>query len=205
MKQRFETIGWKAGQYITRLFARSLSPDLIFHNFLHTAMVVRAATEIGKASGLVEEQLEILILAAWFHDSGYTETYENHEESSCGVAGEWLSQQGYAKENLDNIYRCIMATRVPQEPTSILEEVLCDADMYHLAHRSYVQIQFQLREEWRRCMNREFTDYQWMQDNVKFLRSHQYWTRYGKEELTKRKKENLELCVQLLVEYSKLV
>ena len=56
--------------------------DLLFHTIVHTEQVVVAAKEIGLKSGVSEQDIENLMLAAWFHDLGYVEVYDGHEEIS---------------------------------------------------------------------------------------------------------------------------
>ncbi len=61
----------KAENFVFRLFKDKLSPDYIYHNFNHTLRVVNNVSEIARAEGVNEEDIEILVLAAWFHDAGY--------------------------------------------------------------------------------------------------------------------------------------
>ena len=76
---------------------------------------------------------------------------------------------------------------MPQSPKNNLEEILCDADMFHLSHPTYEQSQVLLREEWWLTLGHERTDQEWELENDTFLLEHTYFTRYGKEELQCRK------------------
>lgn len=189
-----------AGQYITRLFAKKLSTDLVFHNFQHTVNVVRGVRDICKNTDVSKEDREILFLAAWFHDSGHTVTYEGHEKESQKIAEAWLREKKFPENKIKQVLACIAATQLPQQPTNLLEQIMCDSDLYHLSLPEYVHLQFQLREEFRRVFEKSYTDEEWMLDNMKFINSHHYWTKYGATVLRPRKLVNLEKCGSLAEE-----
>ncbi len=190
-----------AGRYIARIFASKLSGDLVFHNFHHTVNVVRGVKDIGRHLQLDKAQKEILLLAAWFHDSGHVVKYIGHEEESQRLAQEWLSREGFPPGKIDQVLDCIGATKMPQQPKNLLQKVICDADLFHLSLGEYCHLQFQLREEWRRIFNREYSDLGWMEENLSFIHDHQYFTEYGRKVLEARKQRNLQLCEQLAIEY----
>lgn len=201
MIRKNHSITFLAGRYITRLFAEKLSGDLVFHNFHHTSNVVRGVKDIGRHLHLGKEEREILLLSAWFHDSGHIIKYIGHEEASQQIAAEWLEKENYPKEKLEQVLNCIAATHLPQQPKNRLEEVICDADLYHLSLGEYCHIQFLLREEFKRFFGKQYTDAQWMEDNLKFLNNHQYFTDYSKTILAERKAHNKKKCEQLFFEY----
>lgn len=201
MIRKNHSITFLAGRYISRLFAEKLSSDLVFHNFHHTSNVVRGVKDIGKHLHLGKEEREILLLAAWFHDSGHIIKYIGHEKISQQIATKWLKKEKYPKGKLEQILKCIAATHLPQCPENLLQEVICDTDLYHLSLNEYCHIQFQLREEFKRVIGKEYSDLRWMEDNLKFLNEHQYFTDFGKTILAKRKARNKAKCEQLFEEY----
>jgi predicted metal-dependent HD superfamily phosphohydrolase len=143
------------------------------------------------------------MLSGWFHDCGHVVKYLGHEEDSLKLAEEWLRKERYPEEKLKQVLACIAATEMPQQPKNLLEEVICDADLFHLSLHEYCHIQFQLREEFKRVLNREYTDREWMEENLDFLNNHHYFTTYGKSVLADRKRKNIEKCQQLVAEYSR--
>jgi len=204
MSHKTHSITFLAGRYITHLFAEKLSADLVFHNFYHTLNVVRGVKDIGKHLHLSKEEKELLLLAAWFHDSGHIETYKGHEEVSQRIASEWLEKNHYPKNKIKQVLDCIAATQLPQQPKNLLEEVICDADLYHLSFGEYCHIQFKLREELRRVFGKEYTNEEWMKNNLAFLDNHHYFTDYGKTVLSKKKARNRAICKQLYKEHQLL-
>ena len=181
------TILYRAGRYVTHLLIRQLPKDRVFHNLHHTINVMQGALKIGKAEGLSEEELEVVMLAAWFHDTGHIKTYTGHELVSMDIAREWLQGEGYPEDRTQQVLRCIEVTTMPQRPQTTMEAVMCDADLYHLSFNTYDHYQEMLREEWRRELGIEVSDEDWNEQNAAFLNSHSYFTNYGKEVLECRK------------------
>ncbi len=89
--------------FVEKLFEEKLPKDLSFHNLEHTIEVAEAAEEIGIGEGLSDNELELVILAAWLHDIGYTEQYIGHEEESQAMADEFLQSIQYPEEKISII------------------------------------------------------------------------------------------------------
>ena len=81
--------------YITNLFDKQLPSLFVYHNLQHTEDVAGAAGEIAENSGLDQVKREMLLIAAWFHDTGYIESIENHEEKSVEIAEKFLKKLHY--------------------------------------------------------------------------------------------------------------
>lgn len=180
--------------YVKDSLQKELPKEVVYHNLDHTIMVVNAAKEIGQNSGLTEEDLEIVTIAAWFHDLGYKESGQNHEEISAKLANEFLSERAYEAEKIKKVHGCILATKMPQSPKNLLEEVVCDADLHHLGTEDYFEMARRLKDEINNNNTDEtLTDAKWMQMNVDFIKEHQYFTDYaankfGVQKLKNRKK-----------------
>jgi predicted metal-dependent HD superfamily phosphohydrolase len=177
--------------YMISVFREKFSPEICFHDLLHTKTVIHAVKEIGSQSSLSEDQMEIAILAGWFHDAGYGWKYIGHEEESNKVCAQFLKKVNYSPYRIAQVLSCIDATRIPQHPLNLTEEVLCDADFYHLSQPGYPQNERLLRQEWLQCLDRKYTDTEWNNMNYTFLKTHQYFTDYGKKILQKGKEKNM--------------
>lgn len=169
-----------------------LNPKLYFHNELHTAYVVTAAQEIGSNSGLNVEEMEIVMLAAWFHDTGYTEAYKDHELISIEIATQFLANLGIASEKIADVRSCILATRYPQKPVNLMEMVICDADFYHFSSDRYIDFASALKKEWEETIGLTYTQHQWDSINLEMLQFHHYFTPYSKVNLQSKKEENIK-------------
>lgn len=187
MRSYRKTLYYRVGKYVTRLLIDQLPKHAIFHNVQHTFNVVRGVKTIGQAEGLKKSDLEILILAAWFHDTGHTSVYSGHEIVSAEIARDFLKECDYPEARITRVEACIFATTMPQQPKNKLEMVMCDADLYHLSFPTYDHYQQLLREEWKTMLKKEYTDDEWQKLNDLFLHNHHYFTEYGKAVLEPKK------------------
>lgn len=185
-------------QFVTKLLKEKLSPQLYFHNELHTSYVVAAAQEIGSQSGLTEEGMEIVMLAAWFHDTGYTEAYKDHELISIEIATQFLAYLGIASEKIADVRSCILATRYPQKPVNLMEMVICDADFYHFSSERYTDFAAVLKKECEETIGLTYTQDQWDSINLEMLQFHQYFTTYAQANLQPKKEENIKKLKDIL-------
>jgi uncharacterized protein len=167
--------------------------NLPFHNYSHTSRVVEAVMEIAALETVGSQELEVMLLAAWFHDTGYSSRYDGHEAVSKEVALTFLKKQHYPAAGIQLILDCIQATKVPQKPNNLLEKILCDADLAHLAKPGYVFIQKQLRQEWCIYLDLKFTDQEWLATNMAFMQAHHYFTEYARTTWQAGKNRNLFL------------
>ncbi|MDQ0595197.1 putative metal-dependent HD superfamily phosphohydrolase [Chryseobacterium ginsenosidimutans] len=186
--------------YVTLFLSESLSKDLSFHCMMHTYDVVSAALEIGTQCHLSEEEMLVLQVAAWFHDCGYVNLYIGHEEESKKIAQNFLENFGCEKDFIDAVLSCIDSTKYPPKPSSLLEKVLCDADMYHLTCPNYPKYEKAIRQEFEKYLGLSYTDEQWALKNCNFFKDHEYYTDYGRTVLAKFKEVNIKL-----MSYSKCV
>jgi predicted metal-dependent HD superfamily phosphohydrolase len=177
--------------YVTKILEEDLPKGCVYHNLNHTIEVVEAATEIGGNSGLSEEEMEIVLISAWFHDSGLIKSYENHEEESAKIAREFLSGINYPNEKIEKVTHLILSTKMPQTPNNILEEVLCDADLSHIGKKGFNTRSHLLRAEWENMLGKKVSDFEWIKNNIDFIAENKFYTNYAKENFEKRRSENL--------------
>lgn len=179
--------------YVILFLSENLSDQLLFHNIGHTYEVVGTAREIGLHYNLSQEEMSILQIAAWFHDCGYANTYTGHEEESKKIAKTFLDNFVCEKNFINKVLNCIEATKYPQNPTSLIEKILCDADMYHLTRPNYPKYEKAIREEFEKYLGLIYTDKEWWTKNSSFLTCHTYYTDYGQKILARFKEVNIQL------------
>jgi predicted metal-dependent HD superfamily phosphohydrolase len=156
---------------------KNLPKEYTYHNLAHTTQVAAAAEEIGKASNLSAEELESVIIAAWLHDTGYRENCNSHEEVSKQQATKLLNEWGAAPEKIEQVKKLIEATRMPQQPVTLAEQVLCDADLQHLGDEDIMECGEQIRKEFETFKGLKFeTDEEWIRHNLNFFNTHKYFT-----------------------------
>ncbi len=200
MESDNKSITQAASEYVYDLMKDKLPGIYVYHNYKHTSEVVDAVKKIGNKSDLSEEDLEIVTIAGWFHDSGFTQKYENHEDSSIEIAKSFLKENGYPEEKIEKVVSCINATRFPQDPKNVLEEIICDADLFHLGTKDYDDKSDLLRVEWEKTGNKEYSQLDWIKINIDFLLSHKFYTKYAKKNLEGNK---TDVLVKLQKKYRK--
>lgn len=178
-------------QYLTDFFQKKISAEYVFHDFNHTLGVLEAVVEIGTLNNLDDRELQLLQLAAWFHDSGYDKGAEGHEERSCRYAVSFLSKFDLSDQDFDLITRCIMATRLPFKPKDLLEETLCDADLSHLGKQSYWDRTARLRQELLLTRGKMMAEQEWVQFELDFMNNHRYFTAAAEELYNPRKLKHI--------------
>ena len=163
-----------------------------YHNLSHTLDVVEQAEVIAKQEK-VEDKHDLLLLktAAAFHDSGFLLVYKNHEEKSCEIASEALKNI-FNEEDINKIRGMIMATKIPQTPHTLLEQIICDADLDYLGRNDFEPISQNLYKE--------FIAFKIIPENIiwdhiqiKFFESHHYFTGTSISKRNEKKLKHLNI------------
>lgn len=184
----------KAEQFVFELLKDRLPTSYRYHNFNHTIRVVEAVRKILKTEKLDENEQTALFLAAWFHDTGYVNAYEDHEEKSILILNGFSESNEVNAEIVTIASKLIRATRIDTNPQDLLENVICDADTSHFSDKDYLNISEQLREEWKLTQAKNYTDLEWLEGNLAMLnRSHRYYTDHAKKKWQKGKEKNIRL------------
>ena len=186
-----EKILKEAEEYIRGKFENELSDNCYFHNINHTMDVARNAEIIGQQGHLNEEELNTLRIAAMFHDVGYLEGHQDHEQRSAAEVSKFLKSVGINGAVIKQAERSILATRIPQSPTDEVSKALCDADLAHLGYEDYFENMDLLRKEWKASGRAVMSKQEFNHMSVEFFSQHQYHTDYGKKVLEARKEKNL--------------
>jgi uncharacterized protein len=170
--QNFE----QAKRYALGRLEQELPQGLYYHNLSHTKDDVLPATvKLAEAEGVQGEALELLLTAAWFHDLGFIETRAGHEIVSARFASEVLPGFGYSEDQIQTVQRIIMATVVPQNPHTLLESIMADADLDVLGREDFMLCNDNLRRELA-FFGQEFSNTQWFSGQLEFVETHTYFT-----------------------------
>jgi uncharacterized protein len=167
-------------EFITRLLKEKLPASYYYHNYGHTAYVVEKAVEIAAQENCTPREIDLLIVAALWHDAGYINTYAGHEEAGCVLAQQYLPGYGFSTADIDSVCGMIMATKIPQAPNNKLEEIIADADMEYLGTPQAAEQAENLFREWKH-LNPALTREQWNQVQIDFLQQHHFFTNYCKK------------------------
>ncbi|WP_347219365.1 Pycsar system effector family protein [Chryseobacterium sp.] len=183
----------KAKNYVEILFKDKLSSVYFYHNFIHTAYTVNKAEEIMKHTPVSAEDQEKVLVALWFHDTGYIECATNHEERGVEIMKNFLHQENYPESYISEVEKLILATKITYVPQNVLEKIVKDADFSHFAGHDYNDISDALRKEWELTNVKCFSNEEWNAGNLDMLKNkHTFYTDYAKENWEPLKKKNIK-------------
>jgi uncharacterized protein len=163
-----------AGAYVMIRFEQDLSPALVYHNAYHTFEdVLPAATQLAQEMGLDRDCALLIRTAAVFHDTGFLEQVQDHESRS-------------------------IATRLPQRPDGLAQQIICDADLDVLGRDNFLEINRRLLEETRMINAAPPTDLEWYSGQLRFLEGHRYFTPAARALRDPGKQRNIAALKRLL-------
>lgn len=201
-KHKFMSIIEQAKAYVTDYFEKNHKPIYTYHNLAHTENVVKHAGKIAAIMEFSEENMEVVILAAWFHDTGYFDGFMKHEKISGEIADKFLKEQNYPSEKIAKVICAIQNTKIPYTTCECdISMVLCDADLQHLASKNFMKTSDKLREERTALTNHEFSTKTYWEETLNFLKRHSYRTDYGKKVLAKKKEINIQKVTEKVNSY----
>lgn len=179
--------------FVIHIFETSVDGQFAFHHLWHTQAVVKASDKIAQHYQLEGNDSLALSVAAWFHDTGYSKgSGDNHEQESQRIVTEFLKGRNIEEGLIEKINGCIRATAFPQSPVSLIEKIICDADLYHLGTDDFDKETKLLRQELNNTGEKEISKKEWRKTNINFLRNHSYFTDYCKTKLEPAKQKNLK-------------
>ena len=194
-------------EYIRDLFKDELPGGLKYHDANHTLHptrgVVAAANSIAISEKISEHDRELLIAAAYFHDSGYIREYGKNEPIAARIAGRILKLIGYQSGEIEKIQKMILATDLAVKPQTHVEKILCDADLDHFGRNDFFELDGKLREG-RRIRGLDVNDdAKWYKGTLAVITNHQYYTESQKKLREKEKQKNIKRLLNKLEEIGK--
>ena len=189
-------------RYIRELFRDELPGSIKFHDANHTLHptkgVVAVANRIALSEGISENDRELLIAAAYFHDTGYIREYDKNEPIAARMAGRILRLIGYKPNEIEKIQNMILATDFDRDPKTHVEKILCDADLDNLGRDDFFKLDGKLREG-RSIRGIDVSDdSKWYRSTLEILKKHQYYTESQKKLREKGKQENIKGLLEKL-------
>jgi uncharacterized protein len=188
----------RASAYAFSRLERELSPALVYHAVCHTRdEVLPAAEKLAWLEDIIGENLLLLRTAACYHDIGFVVQYADHEAASIQIAQDILPCFGYNARQIAHVSDMIQATRLPQSPHTLCEQVLADADLENLGRESFLQRSLALRAEYI-AFGHTLNLTEWYQQQLEFLERQHYFTNAARRLYTVGKQRNMTLLRMLM-------
>lgn len=180
--------------FVSNLLKDNLSNLYSYHNFNHTFNVVNAVIKLCDKEKVEGKDKEMLLVAAWFHDTGYLNGVENHEEESVKIATEFLKEKEQSDEFIAEVSNLILATSKLYVPQTQLEKIIKDADYVHITSLEYESSCELLRSELKSTMDISFSSLEWAKENLNFLlNKHRFYTDYALKKWQPLKEKTIAL------------
>ena len=187
----YHNIYKKVESFVKELYEKNQTGNLLFHTLQHTENVVEHVKEIAAQYQLDEKQQFILYTAAWFHDTGHLFTEPAlHEIRSVELMKDFLAKYVTDEDLTKQIGDAILSTKMPRHPQGMMQEIICDADTYHLGTKEFKTTNKLLKKEYT-LRNVPEPSGGWNRNALTFLESHQYYTAYCRQLLDQGKQKNI--------------
>lgn len=176
-----------------------LSPTLFYHSVWHTRDEVVPRVEwLAKREDVSQEARSLVKIAAYFHDLGFIQQRDGHERASAQLAREVLPGFGYTPDQVEDIAGIILATQLPQNPHTLLEEIMADADLDVLGRNDFFVRNRALHAEII-SGGEEISVAAWLAGQVRMLRQHHYFTATARQDRAQRKQQNLHILRDMAI------
>ncbi|EHQ30612.1 Pycsar system effector family protein [Mucilaginibacter paludis] len=181
----------QAQDYVLNYYRTHNTDNLAYHNLQHTEDVIAAATQIANHYQLNDQDFAIVLTAVWFHDLGYVENAAVHEEVGATLAETFLKDNNADDDFIQQVKGCIMATKMPQSPTTLIQQIVCDADLFHLGLDDFFEKDKLVLKEFNILHQTDISKQDWRKKTIDFLEKHNYHTEYCKVLLNDGQAQNL--------------
>jgi predicted metal-dependent HD superfamily phosphohydrolase len=181
----------KVENHVIELYENNHNPDLLYHNLKHTKAVVNRTKEIAGHYDLSEKEMLIVYVAAWFHDTGYLFTEPAmHEEKSAELMRDFITEYKKDESIINEIETCILATKPSRQPANLLQEIIKDADTYHLGTKEFKETNKLVMAELK-LTHPAFDKKAATEKALELLSAHKFYTSYAQKLLTDYKMKNI--------------
>jgi predicted metal-dependent HD superfamily phosphohydrolase len=193
----------EAVAFIMQKMGKELPENLYYHSILHINDVMESAKKLATLENIAEHEKNLLYTAVAYHDSGFIYQVNDHELKGCEIVRNVLPDFNYQESDIETICDMIMATKIPQNPQNLLEEIICDADLDYLGREDFWEIGNKLYNELTHLGVLE-NEEQWNRLQKKFLSSHNYFTNSAKSLREETKRKYLEKINNIVESYKSI-
>ncbi|MCL5430652.1 MAG: HD domain-containing protein [Candidatus Marsarchaeota archaeon] len=182
---------WKVK--LVRSYMEEHMPILPYHNRIHAEGIVTAIDMLASMEKISKTERYLLETAGYLHDIIYVPFAKDNEERSAEVAGKLLSELNYSDDEIRLVQSLIMATKLPTNPKTPLEQIICDADVDNLGRDDFFEKTENLRNEFG-----VLDKHQWCVTTLEFMKRHRYYTESAQTARNNGKEDNMDKLVEMI-------
>src|ERR1700682_2939237 len=188
----------KVSDQAIRLSLTKTDDRLFYHNLAHTVRFLNAISKMNGHYQLDDRNYFIVCASAWLYGLEMIASgYESHESKTTDLVQELLISLGIDSEEITEIKNCILATKMPQQPVTLNEKIVCDAYAFYLGSEKFAVYNKLMRKEIEAFTNNKFKGSAWRARTISLLKNHHYHTEFCQTLLNKPKEENLQAIIRL--------
>ncbi len=165
---------------------------MYYHHYEHALSVMDRALYLGKKEWVSDEELEMLAIAALFHDTGFVIQYDENEIIGAKIAQNYLQTILYPEDKIKVIEWIILATELSAVPETLLEKIIKDADMDNLGREDFFDINEKLKKERETIKNIKIKDPDWHHASLDIIQWHRFYTPTQIRERNEKLKNNTD-------------
>lgn len=170
-----------------------------YHQYHHALDVMDRSIYLAQKEWLSAKEIEIMALAAIFHDTGFVIQYDKNEPIWAKIARNYLKSMLYDDESIALIEEIILATDPSYKtPKNIYEKIIKDADLDNLWRDDFLDKSKNLNKELSAIKNIKIIEPDWQHGVINFLAEHKYYTNTQIEERQLKKELNKQKLQQMV-------
>lgn len=188
--------------YTIKYYDENISSLLYYHSIEHTRLVASVSASIADAEGVESPDKEIVVVAAWFHDIGNAVSLKNHEEESCKIARQFLTEKEMDEAFIAGVEKCILSTKMGAQKETLLEKIIGDADNAHAGMDNFMEISNLLRKEMCNFTESKCSKLEYWNQTLKYIKRVAFLSNWAKENLNPIKKQNTKKVEKRIIKLS---
>ena len=183
----------KTENHVIGFYKDHADPNLFYHNQSHAMDILEKTKKIAAHYYLDERTTFITCAAACFSEAGQLiKNVKPQKVESAKLARAFFISLVLNEKDIVAIEKCILATEIPQNPETLAEKIVCDADLYYLGTEGFMEENALLKKEAEAVGNTKIDDNIWRTATINLLENHRYHTGYCQLLLDSGKAANLE-------------
>jgi predicted metal-dependent HD superfamily phosphohydrolase len=171
---------FKLRRIVLEQLKNGLPKNLTYHDVDHVLDVLGVCNQYIKRFKIKGTDAYLLRIGALVHDLGFTKSTLNHEEVGAEMAQKIMESLKMDPAHIETVRGLVMATKIPQNPKTDLQKIICDSDLDYLGRKDYVEISSKLYQELK-STNVIKTREDWVELQIKFLKSHTFHTEFARK------------------------